>query len=140
MKEDLSRFLKAQETDYPVALEKIRNGQKESHWMWYVFPQLKGLGFSSMSSYYGIRDLEEAKAYLAHPVLGNRMREISDALLALETNNPEEVMGHIDRLKLRSSMTLFAEADVSNPLFQMILEKFFRGKKDLRTLELLEKN
>lgn len=137
MHEDLSRFLRAQEADYPRALNEIRNGRKESHWMWYIFPQLKGLGRSSMAVYYGIRDLGEARAYLADPVLGARLIEISEALLTLGSDDATLVMGQPDDLKLRSCMTLFDAAADSAGVFQRVLDKFYRGQKDARTLELL---
>ena len=99
----LERFLKAQEHSYNAALQEIKSGCKQTHWMWYIFPQLKELGRSSTAQYYGIKDLEEAKQYLAHPVLGARLKEISEALLTLNTDNPYSVMGSIDALKLCSS-------------------------------------
>lgn len=137
MTEDLSRFHRAQQTDYPRALEEIRSGRKQSHWMWYIFPQLKGLGRSSMAVYYGIRDLEEAKAYLADPVLGARLTEISEALLALDTDDATAVMGQPDDVKLRSCMTLFDTAAGAPGVFRRVLDKFYHGQKDARTLELL---
>jgi uncharacterized protein (DUF1810 family) len=108
--ENLDRFLKAQEEDYETALSEIRSGYKRSHWIWYIFPQLKGLGFSSTSEYYGINGLSEAKSYMENEILRARMIEISEALLTLETSDAEDVMGYPDNLKLMSSMTLFAEA------------------------------
>ena len=146
---DLERFVKAQEYDYDTALREIRGGRKRSHWMWYIFPQLKGLGYSSTSQYYGIRDLDEAKAYLQHPVLGPRLVEISEALLTLDTDDAGAVMGYPDNLKLHSCMTLFelAAFDLSAPelylsapelyVFSRVLEKFFAGHQDRRTRELL---
>ena len=117
MASDLSRFLKAQEGDYERALGEIRSGRKRSHWMWYIFPQIQGLGFSSTAQYYAIRDLQEAKDYLAHPVLGTRLKEISSALLDLEGLSASEIFGYPDDLKLRSSMTLFRMADLDCPIF-----------------------
>lgn len=134
---DLQRFLDAQEQDYEQALREIRSGRKRSHWIWYIFPQLKALGFSSTAKYYGIEDLEEAKAYLAEPTLRARLLEISGALLTLSENDPGRVMGYPDDLKLRSSMTLFAAADPAEPVFRQVLDKFFSGKPDTKTLELL---
>ena len=134
---DLDRFKKAQEEDYPYALQEIKTGRKRSHWIWYIFPQLKGLGFSSMSEYYGIDGRAEAQAYIADSVLRERLVEISEALLALESNNPTQVMGYPDDLKLKSSMTLFAEVAPDIPVFAQILEKFFAGEKDSRTLKML---
>ena len=133
----LERFLQAQEGDYAAALAEIRAGRKRSHWIWYIFPQLKGLGRSMTAEYYGIRDLAEAREYLAHPVLRQRLIEISEALLGLPSNDADEVMGFPDNLKLRSSMTLFALADPSCPVFRQVLDKFFGGRPDERTKELL---
>jgi len=133
----LERFLQAQEGDYAAALAEIRAGRKRSHWIWYIFPQLKGLGRSMTAEYYGIRDLAEAREYLAHPVLRQRLIEISEALLGLPSNDADEVMGFPDNLKLRSSMTLFALADPSCPVFRQVLDKFFGGQPDERTKELL---
>ena len=137
MKYDLSRFIKAQERDYEAALSEIRSGHKRSHWIWYVFPQVKGLGFSSTSEFYGIDGLEEAKAYIENDVLRERLTEISEALLGLESSDAGDVMGYPDDLKLRSSMTLFAEAAPEIDVFQRVLDKFFDGKKDQRTIELI---
>ena len=135
----LDRFVRAQEGDYARALDEIRSGHKRSHWMWYIFPQLRGLGFSSTAQYYGLRDLQEARDYMAHPLLGARLTEISEALLALETNNASAVMGYPDDLKLRSCMTLFELAAPDRPVFAQVLEKFYAGRRDGRTLELLGK-
>ena len=134
---DLDRFKKAQEEDYPYALQEIKAGRKRSHWIWYIFPQLKGLGFSSMSEYYGIDGRAEAQAYIADSVLRAHLVEISEALLALESNNPTQVMGYPDDLKLKSSMTLFAEVAPDIPVFEQVLQKFFAGEKDSKTLQLL---
>lgn len=135
--EKLQRFLKAQERDYSVALAEIKAGKKKSHWMWYIFPQIAGLGFSDTSKYYALENLEQAQQYLEHPVLGNRLIEISTALLELNSNNATQVFGTPDDLKLRSSMTLFAEVENTNHVFEKVLGKFFEGKKDLRTIEIL---
>lgn len=134
---DLERFLKGQARNYESALREIREGCKRSHWMWYVFPQIQGLGFSSTAQYYAIRDIGEARAYLQHPVLRERLLEISNALLALDTHNASEVFGWPDDLKLRSSMTLFAEAEPECDVFQKVLDQYFQGRKDERTLEIL---
>ena len=121
----LERFLEAQERTYAVALQEIRNGYKESHWMWFIFPQIAGLGMSYMAEYYAIRNLEEARNYLHHPVLGQRLVEISEALLELETYDPIEVFGPIDAMKLRSCMTLFEMVnDGDSPVFRLVLEKY----------------
>lgn len=133
---DLQRFKDAQESDYPVALNEIKAGCKESHWIWYIFPQLKELGYSPMAKYYGLTK-DEARAYIADDVLRMRLVEISEALLALENNDATEVMGYPDDLKLKSSMTLFMEVAPEIEVFGKVLEKFFSGEKDSRTLELL---
>lgn len=136
MASDLSRFVKAQEHDYAQALREIRAGRKRSHWMWYIFPQIQGLGFSSTAQYYAIRDLNEAKAYLAHPVLGPRLKEISEALLELDGLSAHEIFGYPDDLKLRSCMTLFRMADLNCKVFEQVLEKYYDGEPDRRTVEL----
>jgi len=136
---DLKRFTDAQQRDYETALAEIKNGRKRSHWMWYIFPQIKGLGFSSTSQHYAIRDLKEAQAYLQHPVLGPRLIEISELLLALESNNANTIFGSPDDLKLKSSMTLFAGVPGSAPVFTQVLQKYFQGKTDLHTLTLLNR-
>ena len=138
MSANLNRFISAQERDYPVALAEIRAGRKRSHWMWYIFPQLRGLGHSAMAERYAIRDLEEATAYLADAVLGPRLVEISRALLTAPTNNATAVMGTPDDLKLRSCMTLFAMVPGADPVFTTVLEKFYAGRRDERTVEMLE--
>ena len=139
MAADLNRFLKAQEQDYEQALREIRSGRKRSHWMWYIFPQIQGLGFSPTAQYYAIRDLQEARDYLAHPVLGARLKEISSALLDLNGLSASEIFGYPDDLKLRSSMTLFRMADWNEPVFLEVLEKYYDGKPDARTVELAGK-
>ena len=139
MAADLSRFLKAQEQDYEQALREIRSGRKRSHWMWYIFPQIQGLGFSPTAQYYAIRDLQEARDYLAHPVLGTRLKEISSALLDLNGLSASEIFGYPDDQKLRRSMTLFRMADLNEPVFLEVLEKYYDGKPDARTVELAGK-
>ena len=134
---DLSRFVDAQAGDYETALAEIRRGRKESHWMWYIFPQIDGLGFSPTARHYAIRDLDEARAYLAHPLLGPRLVAICEALLALPDTDAEPIFGWPDVLKLRSSMTLFAAARPEEPVFGRVLAKFYGGEPDRRTLELL---
>ena len=133
----LDRFLDAQRGDYAAALAEVRRGRKTSHWMWYIFPQIAGLGQSSTARYYSIRDLEEAREYYAHPVLGQRLREISGALLALRGSDPVAVFGGIDSMKLKSSMTLFALAAPDDPLFQQVLDKYYGGERDALTLRIL---
>ena len=127
---DLERFYKAQKYDYETALSEIRNGRKESHWMWYIFPQVAGLGRSTMAEYYAIRSREEAKVYIEDPVLGKRLIEISQALLQVSSDDAEMVMGWPDNLKLRSCMTLFAETAPEQPVFRNVLEKFYDGEMD----------
>lgn len=133
----LDRFLDAQRGDYAAALAEVRRGRKTSHWMWYIFPQIAGLGQSSTARYYSIRDLEEAREYYAHPVLGQRLREISGALLDLRGSDPVAVFGGIDSMKLKSSMTLFAVAAPDDPLFQQVLDKYYGGEQDALTLRIL---
>ena len=133
----LQRFLAAQQDAYPAALAEIQRGRKRGHWMWYVFPQLQGLGFSTTSQYYGLRDAAEAHAYAQHPVLGTRLVEISHALLSLPEDNATRVLGSPDDVKLKSSMTLFAALPGANPVFQQVLDQFFRGQPDPQTLRLL---
>ncbi len=134
---DLSRFLQAQEHSYKIALDEIKNGHKYSHWIWYIFPQLKALGRSSMAAYYGIENLDEAKEYLADEILRFRLLEISQALLKLESNDSEKVMGsHIDSVKLRSSMTLFHLAEPNCETFKKVIDKYFSGKLDDKTVNI----
>ena len=133
----LDRFLDAQRGDYAAALAEVRRGRKTSHWMWYIFPQIAGLGQSSTARYYSIRDLEEAREYYAHPVLGQRLREISGVLLELRGSDPVAVFGGIDSMKLKSSMTLFAVAAPDDPIFQQVLDKYYGGEQDVLTLRIL---
>ncbi|TSJ38940.1 DUF1810 domain-containing protein [Mucilaginibacter corticis] len=134
---DLQRFIDAQEADFATALAEIKNGRKHSHWMWYIFPQLQGLGFSETSKYYGINDLDEAEAYINHPVLGQRLIEICLELLRLKSDDANEIFGNPDDRKLRSSMTLFAALPDAYPVFQSVLDKFFKGEPDDKTLRLI---
>ena len=134
---DLNRFLTAQEQDYAQALAEIRAGRKRSHWIWYIFPQLRGLGYSYNAEYYGLADAEEARRYLAHPVLGARLREITEALLELPESDPIRVMGRPDDLKLCSSMTLFEYVSVQDSVFGKVLDKYYGGRRDAATLQLL---
>lgn len=136
----LERFIDAQQIDYPRALAEIRQGRKQSHWMWYIFPQLAGLGLSETARFYGLRDLAEARAYLAHPVLGPRLIEISTALLTVEGKTARQILGSPDDLKLRSSMTLFGLLKDTDPVFQAVLDKYYDGLPDNRTLALVESN
>lgn len=136
---NLKRFIDAQQTSYKTAFTEIKNGRKRSHWMWFIFPQIQGLGFSETSRFYGIKDIEEAEEYLKHPILGNRLVEISNALLGLQLNNANQIFGSPDDMKLKSCMTLFAALPDTNPVFQLVLKKFFDGTKDNKTLQILEK-
>ena len=136
---DLERFLREQEYDYDTALDEIRAGHKQSHWIWYIFPQLRGLGRSYNSEFFGIEDIDEARAYLQHPVLGAHLREITEALIGLEVSDPEKVMGgSIDSVKLNSCMTLFAAISEEGSIFHRVLDKFFGGQQDSHTLSMLQ--
>lgn len=135
---DLERFLIAQQTYYQTALQEIKSGQKRSHWMWFIFPQIAGLGCSETARYYAIKDMDEAKAYLDNRILSSNLIEISQALLDLESNDADVVMGWPDDLKLRSSMTLFALVKPECEVFQKVLDKFFRGERDQKTIEILQ--
>ena len=138
MKNDLERFLKAQDKDYEQALKEIKKGRKTSHWIWYIFPQIAGLGFSSTSKYYSIKDKNEAIEYLKNNTLKHRLIEICEALLSLESDDATYVMGYPDDLKLKSSMTLFSEvSDID--VFKKVLDKFYNGEKDETTISLLNK-
>lgn len=134
---DLQRFLLAQQNDYETALKEIKAGRKKSHWMWYIFPQITGLGFSATSLFYGVTDLDEATRYLQHPVLGKRLLEITASLLTLPGDNATAIFGKPDDLKLRSSMTLFAMVPDSPSIFQQVLDKYFDGQLDPTTVNLL---
>jgi len=133
----LTRFVTAQKTDFDTALAEVRNGRKRSHWMWYIFPQVDGLGYSETSRFYSIKNIEEATAYLEHPVLGTRLVEICHELVKLPGNDPARIFGTPDDIKLRSSMTLFALLENSNPVFRQVLDKYFHGQMDEKTAMLL---
>ncbi|WP_426059398.1 DUF1810 domain-containing protein [Hymenobacter sp. B1770] len=133
----LHRFLDAQETAFPVALAELQQGHKHSHWMWYLFPQLRGLGHSATAHYYGLRDATEARAYAQHPQLGSRLVLLCATLLALPGANATRIFGRPDDLKLRSCMTLFDAVCPDQPIFQAVLDKFFQGQPDALTLRLL---
>jgi len=136
---DLSRFVTAQQDVYPRALAELHAGDKRSHWMWFIFPQIAGLGRSHMARLYAIRDLDEARAYLVHPVLGSRLGECTAAVLAhADTRTAEAIFGGIDSVKLRSSMTLFEAAGGGEP-FAQLLDAFFAGTHDAETLRLLQR-
>lgn len=134
---DLNRFLEAQEPDYERALAEIRRGRKQSHWMWYVFPQIAGLGSSPTAKFYAIKDKREAEDYLRHPVLGARLIEISGALLGVEGKTAHEIFGSPDDLKLKSSITLFGAVENTDSVFQKVLDKYYGGEKDRKTLEII---
>ena len=135
---DLERFVRAQEHDYAQALTEIKAGRKRSHWMWYIFPQIEGLGFSPMSQRFAIRSRAEAAAYLAHPVLGPRLLNCVESLLVLEGRTVEEIFGSVDTMKLRSCSTLFAAVSPPDSIFHQLLTKYFHGETDPKTLRLLE--
>ena len=134
----LDRFIEAQEQMYEVALKEIKNGEKESHWMWYIFPQLRGLGRSQMAYAYGINGIEEAKAYLEHPILSKRLIEITEALLLHKEKDIYDIMGDIDNMKLHSSMTLFSLVSEDDSVFHQVLNNFYNGKMDESTLKLIK--
>jgi uncharacterized protein (DUF1810 family) len=131
---DLDRFVRAQTDDYAGALAEIRSGRKRSHWMWYIFPQIDGLGFSAMSKRYAIGGLAEAEAYLSHPVLGPRLRDCAEAALGVEGRSAAEIFGAPDDMKLRSCATLFACASPAGSVFHRLLDRYFQGRPDPRTL------
>ena len=133
----LNRFVQAQERDYERALTEIRSGRKVSHWMWYIFPQFDGLGFSPTSRWYSIKSLAEAEAYLGHPVLGPRLVECAEAALGAEGRSAFEIFGSPDEMKLRSCATLFACVSPPGSVFERLLDKYFQGERDEKTLRLL---
>ncbi len=137
---NLERFITAQETSYPIAFDEIKNSKKRTHWMWYIFPQVQGLGFSETTKKYSIQNISEAAAFLQHPLLGKRLLNISAAALQLQSNNATAIFGSPDDMKLQSCMTLFASLPDTNPVFQSVLNKFFGGKMDSRTLAILKEN
>ena len=133
---NLQRFVDAQSSTYTQVRAELAAGEKRSHWMWFIFPQIAGLGFSSMAQRYAIRSLDEARAYLAHPVLGPRLRECTALVNAASDRTPEQIFGYPDDLKFHSSVTLFAEVDEApNSPFQQALSKYFNGRPDRRTLD-----
>jgi uncharacterized protein (DUF1810 family) len=134
---NLERFVQAQQGSYEQALSEIRNGRKRSHWMWYIFPQFSGLGFSRISRYYAISSVDEATAYLNHPLLGPRLIECAEAVLAIKGRSVHEIFGSPDDLKLRSCATLFASVSEPASVFHQLLETYFDGVPDSKTLELL---
>lgn len=134
---NLSRFLEAQHGSFPIALSEIRQGRKQSHWMWFVFPQYVGLGISPTSQRYAIKSLAEAEAYLSDPVLGPRLMECAQALLDVDGGSAHEIFGSPDDIKLKSSATLFAHVSPPDSVFERVLDKYFRGERDDKTLRLL---
>ena len=140
MKNDLDRFIEAQKNTYNRALQEIKNGQKESHWIWYIFPQIRGLGHSERANYYAIEDIEEATNYLKNPILYARLIEISKALLEVEEKTAIEILGYVDAMKVKSSMTLFHLANSEEKTYIEVLNKYYQGEKDEKTIKLLQKN
>jgi uncharacterized protein (DUF1810 family) len=134
---DLNRFVGAQSGTYDRALAELRNGRKDGHWIWFIFPQVAGLGMSSMSQAYSVTGIDEARAYLAHPLLGPRLRACFDALLAVDGRTADAILGAVDAVKVRSSATLFARADPNDARFQAVLDRYYGGAADARTDELL---
>jgi uncharacterized protein (DUF1810 family) len=134
---DLDRFVQAQKHDYHAALSEITVGHKRSHWMWYIFPQFEGLGHSSMSRRYSIKSLDEAKAYLRHPILGPRLLECCEAIVAIDGRSASEIFGSPDDMKLRSCATLFAQVSPAGSVFERLLGKYFHGERDEQTVRLV---
>jgi len=134
---DLNRFVQAQAGDYERALAEVRAGRKRSHWMWYIFPQYDGLGFSATSQRYSIKSVAEARAYLSHPILGPRLIECIEAVLGVEGRTASEIFGDPDDRKLKSCATLFAEVSTPGSVFEQLLDKYFGGERDGETLRLL---
>ncbi|GAB2973901.1 DUF1810 domain-containing protein [Mucilaginibacter puniceus] len=137
---NLQHFITAQQKDYSAALAEIKQGRKRSHWMWYIFPQIAGLGFSEISRHYAIKNIGEAQAYLDHPILGSRLIEICTELLKLPTNNATQIFGTPDDMKLRSCVTLFATLPHTHPIFKKVLAQFFNGEPDTATLRIIGKH
>jgi uncharacterized protein (DUF1810 family) len=135
---DLARFLRAQDPVYPQVLAELREGRKRSHWIWFIFPQIAGLAFSATAQRYAIASLAEARAYLGHPVLGERLRECSGLVLAVGDRSIHDILGAPDDLKFRSSMTLFQRAAPEEPIFQQCLQRYFAGQADPHTLSRLQ--
>jgi uncharacterized protein (DUF1810 family) len=136
---DLNRFISAQKGVFDRALAELRDGLKRSHWMWYIFPQIEGLGHSPTTRHYSIKSMEEARQYLAHPVLGKRLKECCEAVLAHQGLSAEDIFGHPDDWKLQSSMTLFELVSGPQSVFGRVLDKYYQGKRDSRTLQIVGK-
>lgn len=137
MEHNLKRFITAQKAVFQTAIAELQNGRKESHWMWYIFPQIQGLGFTETSKFYAIKNLQEAKEFLNHRVLGPRLVLISSVLLDSPLKDAHKIFGSPDDLKLHSSMTLFSEVPDADPVFKKVLDKFFESRKDNKTLKML---
>jgi uncharacterized protein (DUF1810 family) len=135
----LDRFLQAQKNIYPQVIQELRSGTKTGHWMWFIFPQFIGLGQTPLSRTYAIKTLDEARAYVQHPVLGQRLQECTELVIAVDGKSAHTIFGHPDDLKFRSSMTLFLRAAPEIDLFQRAINKYYDGEQDVRTLELLER-
>lgn len=137
---DLDRFLEAQQETYDTALREIREGKKQTHWMWFIFPQLKGLGFTDYNIFYGIENIQEAAQYFNHPVLGKRLTTITKAILKVENKTALEILGRPDERKLKSCMTLFGLLPETPECFRQVLEKYYNGEQDERTLQLIKES
>ena len=136
-KKELTRFMEAQERDYQTAFSEVKKGRKRSHWMWYIFPQIEGLGISEIAQFYAIKDIQEAESYLKHPVLGSRLIRICKELLKQDVSDANLIFGSPDDMKLKSCMTLFASLENTDEVFQAVLDKYFQGTKDDKTLNII---
>jgi len=137
--QNLSRFVEAQQNEYHQVLQELRNGKKTTHWMWFIFPQIEGLGQSSTAKYYSIKTIDEAKEYLAHPILGARLLECTNAILKIENKTANEIFGYPDNAKLKSSMTLFNFVSPEHKEFSEVLKKYFAAEQDEKTISILQK-
>ncbi|GAB3552584.1 DUF1810 domain-containing protein [Spirosoma fluminis] len=137
---DLDRFVTAQEGTFQAAFNELKNGKKTGHWMWYIFPQIAGLGFSETSRFYAIQNLEEAELYLQHPLLRDRLVQIAEVLLTVEGETAYQIFGSPDDVKLNSCMTLFSLVENADPVFQNVIDTYFDGKRDEKTLKLVQKS
>jgi len=135
----LRRFISAQDEVYHDVLTELKSGLKRTHWMWFIFPQIVGLGHSETTEYYAIKSIEEARKYLAHPILGSRLTECAEAVLSIEGRSVSQIFGYPDDFKLKSSMTLFAFVSDPDSVFLRVLKKYFQGERDIKTLQILEK-
>ena len=136
---NLNRFTEAQETVYPQVLRELKNGKKTSHWMWFIFPQIEGLGYSATARYYSIKGIKEASEYMAHPILGARLLECANIILKIEGKTADDIFGYPDNIKLKSSMTLFNSVTPERNVFGNVLKKYFSGEQDEQTLSILKK-